>query len=193
MLRKTSDTKWTTAQNFTENAQVAIEPAKAAAYDICVKARDESGNIVNKYFTLNVIPKLENISKISATEITLNDTLTVDATATGGKGNYKYAVYYKKTSDKKWTTAQSFTDNSKTDVKFTEAANYDVCVKVMDGNGTIAKKYFTVTVKAAEKPTPDLTVNITQTGNTIIIELVINENVDSLDYTIHYKKISDTD
>ena len=191
--KKTSDTKWTTAQNFTENAQVAIEPAKAAAYDICVKARDESGNIVNKYFTLNVIPKLENISKISATEITLNDTLTVDATATGGKGNYKYAVYYKKTSDKKWTTAQSFTDNSKTDVKFTEAANYDVCVKVMDGNGTIAKKYFTVTVKAAEKPTPDLTVNITQTGNTIIIELVINENVDSLDYTIHYKKISDTD
>ncbi len=191
--KKTSDTKWTTAQNFTENAQAAIEPAKAAAYDICVKARDESGNIVNKYFTLNVIPKLENISKISATEITLNDTLTVDATATGGKGNYKYAVYYKKTSDKKWTTAQSFTDNSKTDVKFTEAANYDVCVKVMDGNGTIAKKYFTVTVKAAEKPTPDLTVNITQTGNTIIIELVINENVDSLDYTIHYKKISDTD
>ena len=77
------------------------------------------------------------------------------------------------------------------DIKFAEAANYDVCVKVKDSSGTIAKKYFTVSVNAAdEKPenTPDFSVNITRSGNIITIEISANGDSDSSEYAIYYKK-----
>ena len=189
--KKTSEKKWTTKQNFTDNAQVTIKPANATTYDICVKVMDSSGTIAKKYFTLSVTAKLENISEISAKEIELGNTLTVNAAATGGTGTYTYGVYYKKTSDEKWTTAQKFTDNAQLDIEFAEAADYDVCVKVKDSSGTIAKKYFTVSVNAAdEKPenTPDFSVNITRSGNIITIEISANGDSDSSEYAIYYKK-----
>ena len=110
--KKTSDKKWTTKQNFTDNAQVTIKPAHATTYDICAKVMDSSGTIVKKYFTLNVTAKLENTSEISAAAIYLGDTVTLNASATGGTGTYTYGVYYKKTSDAKWITKQNFTDNA---------------------------------------------------------------------------------
>ena len=50
--KRASDTKWTTKQDFAENATVSIKPTKAVNYDVCVKVKDTSGTIVKKYFTL---------------------------------------------------------------------------------------------------------------------------------------------
>ena len=109
--KKTSDTKWTTKQNFNTNAQIAVQPAKATTYDICVKVKDSSNAIVKKYFKVEVT-QFTNVSTLSATSINFGNTVTVNAKATGGTGNYQYAVYYKKTSDAKWTTKQDFNTKS---------------------------------------------------------------------------------
>ena len=55
--KKVSDTKWTQKQGFDTNDTVEIKPAYATDYQVCVKIKDENGNISKKYFDLTVQPK----------------------------------------------------------------------------------------------------------------------------------------
>ena len=144
--KKTSDTKWTTKQDFKDNTTVSVKPAKATTYDICVKVKDSDNTIVKKYFKVTVT-QLTNTSAISSESITLGSTVKVSCSATGGSEGYLYGVYYKKKSDTKWTTKQDFKTNTTVSVKPAKATTYDICVKVKDSTGTVAKKYFVVAVK----------------------------------------------
>ncbi|MBQ5561960.1 MAG: InlB B-repeat-containing protein, partial [Clostridia bacterium] len=144
--KKTSDTKWITKQNFKTNEKVTIKPAKATTYDICIKVKDGNGTTVKKYFKVNVT-QLINISTLSATSIKLGDTIQVSCFARGSTGFYQYAVYYKKTSDTKWTTKQNYSANYTASIKPAKATTYDICVKVKDNLNNESKKYFTVIVK----------------------------------------------
>lgn len=147
LYKKKTDTKWTTKQGFAENNTVDIKPASAVDYDVCIKVQDSKGTIVKKFFDLTVTQALASNSTISATSITKGQTVTVNCAATGGEAPYAYAVYYKKNADAKWTTKQNFTDNAEVIVKPANATTYDICVKVKDCTGTVAKQYFTVEVK----------------------------------------------
>ena len=106
LYKKKSDTKWTVKQDFGKNTAVSIKPAKAVNYDICVKVKDGNGNIAKKYFVLKVCDVLKNTSTVSAVQINLGSTVSVKASATGGAGNYTYAVYYRKAGTDKWTAVQ---------------------------------------------------------------------------------------
>ena len=145
--KKTSDSKWTKKQDFNENNVVSVKPAKATAYEICVKVKDESDTVVKKYFNVNVIDNsLKNTSTVSGSTVVLGKVVNVNMSATGGEAPYLYGVYYKKTSDTKWTTKQNFSSVSSTHVKPAKVAEYEICVKVKDNKGTVSKKYFRVTV-----------------------------------------------
>ena len=146
LYKQTSLSSWAKAQDFSENTSVTFKPAKAAAYDVCVKVRDETGKIEKKYFTVNVSEKLNNTSTISAAAVRQGASVTLKGSATGGAGNYTYAVYYKQKAQSKWTAKQSFSENSVVSVKPAQATDYDICIKVKDKDGTVAKKYFEVTV-----------------------------------------------
>ncbi len=147
LYKKKTDTKWTTKQNFAENNVVDIKPASAVDYDVCVKVKDSSGTVVKKFFDLSVIQALASSSTLSATSITKGQSVTVNCAATGGKTPYTYAVYYKKNADTKWTAKQDFKDNATVTIKPATTTNYDVCVKVKDADGTVAKQYFVLEVK----------------------------------------------
>ena len=55
VLYKTSSSdKWTTKQNYSSNSSVTLKPASKGTYSVCVKVKDNSGNISNKYFTITV-------------------------------------------------------------------------------------------------------------------------------------------
>ena len=146
VYKQKTQSKWTTAQAYKTNSTVTFKPAKATAYDVCVKVKDSNGTIVKKFFTVQVNAKLTNTSAISATEIKKGNTVTLNGSATGGAGNYTYAVYYKQKAQTKWTTKQDFDENSVVSVKPAKATDYDICIKVKEKDGTIAKKYFNVTV-----------------------------------------------
>ena len=90
--------------------------------------------------------RLKNISTISAEKIKKGDKITVNSSATGGAGDYIYAVYYKQKSQTKWTTKQDFNANSVVSIKPAKATDYEICVKVKDKDGTIAKQYFELKV-----------------------------------------------
>ena len=109
-------------------------------------ARKSTGKIVKKFFEVKVNAKLKNTSTISATTIKKGNTVTLNGSATGGMGGYTYAFLYKKKAETKWTTRQGYKDNSEILVRPYTNTDYDICIKVKDKDGTIAKKYFTVTV-----------------------------------------------
>ena len=144
--KKSSSTSWMKAQDYSTNSKVKIKPAKAVKYDILVKVKDSKGTVAKKNFTVNVTKELVNNSILSATTVKKGSSVTATAKASGGTGKYTYGVYYKKATSETWTTAQSYGTNTTVTIKPAAAVKYDVCVKVKDSLGNIAKKYFTVTV-----------------------------------------------
>lgn len=147
LYKKKSDKKWTVKQNYSTNDIIAIKPAKATDYDVCVKVKDGTGKIVKRFFEIHVNEKLKNTSDISETVIRKGNTVTVKGSATGGIGAYEYAVLYKKASESEWTVRQGYKENNEILVRPYTNTNYDICIKVRDIEGTVSKKYFSVTVR----------------------------------------------
>ena len=136
---------------------------------------------------------LANVSTISATEINLGETVTVNAKASGGIGAYTYAVLYKKTSESKWTNKQDFAANAKVSFKPTTATSYDVCVKVKDGRGTIEKQYFTVKVtSAALTNTSTVSAESIKLGETVTLNGSAKGGKSPYTYAFLYKKTSES-
>ena len=199
LYKKTTDTTWTTKQNFSSNSETSVLPSKAADYEICVKVKDADGVVAEKTFNVKVVSNqaaLENNSTIASDKVVLGNSLTVNAKATGGAGDYTYAVLYKKTTDTSWVTKQNFTTNTTVTVKPSNVATYDLCVKVKDADGTIVKKFFTfntvagvtntstVNGSAAEKSTISFGGNITMKGSA-------TGGTSPYTYAFYYKKCSE--
>lgn len=144
--KKADSENWSSMQTYSENSVVKITPNAATKYDICVKVRDSDGKVDKKYFSLEVSERLQNISEISAEEIKFGETVTTVNTAVGGTAPYTYAVYCKKTDSQTWSCVHTYNDNTETVIKPKAVTKYDVCVKVKDDSGTIAKKYMTFCV-----------------------------------------------
>ena len=89
---------------------------------------------------------LKNTSKLSSETALTNEAVTVICSAKGGQGEYKFDVCYKRADDVLWTVRQYMDANENVELSFTETGLHDVCVKAYDGEGTVAKKYFTVNV-----------------------------------------------
>lgn len=146
--KQTSQSKWTIKQDFNSNTSVSIKPSNATTYDVCIKVKDSAGTIEKKYFTVKVTNDKLNIdASISHVSASLGKTVTVDCSATGGTTPYQYAFYYKNSTVSSWTTVQNFSSKSSASFKPSAKGNYDVCAKVKDGSGTIAKVYFELTIK----------------------------------------------
>ena len=141
-----SSSKWTVSQTYDTNSEIIIKPKKAVPYDVCVKVKDSTGEIVKKYFTVKVNYNLVNISSISSDSVKVGGTLTIECDVIGNQNVCKYQVLYKQTSKSKWTVVQDYDANDIVTIKPSQAADYDICIKAQDKDGQLAKKYFTVTV-----------------------------------------------
>ena len=186
-----SASSWTTKQNYSTNATIKIKPASAEKYDISVKVKDSNGTIVKKSFTVNVFAPLKNTTTVSSTSIGYGGTFTVKAKATGGLGDYTYAVYYKKASATKWTTAQNYSSTKTVTIKPKYAEEYDVSVKVKDSRGVVAKKTFKIKVTKPTNTSKVASTTITL-GNTIDITCSATGGSGFYQYAVYYKKSSDT-
>ena len=121
-------------------------PKAATTYDVSVKVKDSNGTVVKKRFKISVT-KPENTSTVESENISLGESIRINCSATGGSGEYTYAVYYKRASADKWTTKQNYSANTSVSIKPAAKTTYNISVKVKDSLGNISKKYFDVTVK----------------------------------------------
>ncbi len=191
LYKKTSDTKWVTKQGFKENASVSVKPANAAIYDICAKVKDKNGTVEKKFFKLTVQKKLENLSSVSAETIQQGSAVTLQCSASGGSGYYNYAVYYKKTSDTKWTTKQGFKANSTVKITPAKVTTYDICVKVRDSENKEVKKYFKLNVTNAPlSNNSSVSSENIKIGESVTVKAVYSGGETPCKYAFYYKNIN---
>ena len=192
--KKTSDTAWKTAQAYGSSATMSFKPTDVGTYDVCTKVKDNKNDIAKQYFTVTVKKaSLVNKTTVSATTITLGKTATFKVTASGGTSPYSYGLYYKKTSDTAWKTAQAYGSSATMSFKPTAVGTYDVCSKVKDNKGNIAKQYFKITVNKTElvNKTTASSESITL-GKTATFKVTASGGTSPYSYGLYYKKTSDT-
>ena len=140
---------------------------------------------------LVAVPKLTNNSTISSTLISKGETVTVNAKADGGTGSYTYAVLYRKKTDKDWTVKQGYKANDEIVVKPAKDTEYDVCAKVKDSNGTVAKKFFTVKVNPKLQNNSTISKTAVRLGETVTLRAGGTGGVGKYTYAVLYKKLTD--
>lgn len=189
-FKKDYSSDWTVKQDFDENTEVTIKPAKATAYSVLVIAKDSRGKTSEKTFNIDVRGKLTNTSSLEKDEIYFGNDIVVNASAEGGMGDRTFAVYYKKTASDKWITAQNFSDNTSVSITPAAATTYNVVVKVKDSRGVVSRKAFTVTVNGMEN-TSTVTVDTGSDSdriNNIKVSCSTKGSIGDVQYAVYYKK-----
>ncbi len=195
IVYKTTDALgWETLQDYSANSSINFKPVKVGRYDIRVNVRDDNGTIATKDFSLEVnMTALENLSSLSAENITLGDTVNINAAAKGGTGEYKYQIVYKKNSAEKWSTIQAYNVNSAVTFKLSSAGTYDVCVKVKDTSNTEVKKFFTLYVADNKlKNYSTISASSIELGESVIVNAKATGSTGFYQYAFYYKKAADT-
>ena len=144
--KQSTATKWTTAQKYSENREVSFKPKHTGIYNVCIRAKDSDGHVTKKIFNITVNPTLKNTSEVSVNSIKLGKSVSVTAASTGGLGEKVYEVFYKNSTQTKWTKAQSYSSNTSITIKPKHTGKYTICVKAKDERGKAVKKNLTVEV-----------------------------------------------
>ena len=149
---------WKTLKGFSTTTSVKFTPAAEGDYEICIKAKDSYKTVSSQYFSLSV-KELKNNSSLSAETVKLGSTVTMKGAASGGNGSYSFAYLVQSPGSSNWQTLKDFSTAKSCSFKPAKTGTYNVCIKVKDITGTIAKNYMTLTVASktdAEKITDSL-------------------------------------
>ena len=131
---------------------------------------------------------LSNDSAILTKENKLGIPVRIKALASGGEGGYKYAVYYKRTSNSAWTTCSSWTEETDFSISPIAAVKYDICVKVKDKSGTVSKKYFTVNIENTFKNISSVSAESIDSGESVYVKAAAVGGLGDYQYAVYYKR-----
>ena len=192
--KKSTASSYTAAQTASTNSKVTIKPASAATYSILIRVKDGNSTVKSKSFQITVEKSNEftNTTTLSASTITLGQSITVKCSATGGTSPYQYSVLYKKASSSSYTSAQTYSTNTKVTIKPSAATTYDIYVKAKDQNGTYKGKSFKVTVKKSTELTNTTTLSATKItlGKSVTVKCSATGGTSPYQYSVLYKKSS---
>ena len=137
---------------------------------------------------INTVEILENLSSISNDEIITGDSITINADASGGKGNYNYAVWYRRSADTSWKTKQSYSANSTITFKPAYTGEYEISVGVRDGSGKVTKKYFTLKVNEVLQNISTISSKSIKFGSSVTINAKGYGGLGNYKYGVWYKR-----
>jgi len=118
--------------NSRESEKIMLRTIKSL-YEQLIRERYSS--------TVNGEYPLKNKSFISSNSVRLGEPVTVCLNAEGGTGKYKYDIFIRKKYEKGW---QQIDFQGESSVTYTPMhfALYELCVKAIDENNVVRKKYF---------------------------------------------------
>ncbi len=129
----------------------SIEVIDDSAFDGCKCTLGvEAGSYAAKFAEDKKMPfaaRFGNATTLTGDDIILGEIAVFRFDAGGGAGGYKYAVSYKKTSDKNYVTLQGYKATDGYIFEPKTKGTYDFCISVKDAKNNVKKKYFTVTVR----------------------------------------------
>lgn len=190
--KQNKQTTWSKVSDYSADTKVSVTPKSATSYTIRVKAKDESGKIVNKDIPLSVTKKLTNTSSLSANSINFGSSVNVNCSSVGGTGKAEYAVYYKQDSQSTWTKVKDYSSSTTASVKPKAVTSYTIRIKAKDSSGKIANKDLPLTVRKKS----DLKNQSTLSASSITLRKSVNVNCLSSngtgisEFAVYYKQNS---
>ncbi len=193
-FKQADSSSWTLkGSEYGTATKVTVKPSVVKYYDIKVAVKDNSGTVATRQFSVQVKTpsSLVNNSSLNAATINLGDTIVINGAASKGTGSYKYAYYFKQSSNSDWTLkGTEFGTATTMTVKPSLAKNYDILVKVKDSSGTVVSKQFTVIVNAAALTNNSTVSSSITLGSTINIKGVASGGTAPYKYSYYYKQAS---
>ena len=157
-----------TAHKFSTEWTIDVEPTYTSE-----GSKSHHCTVCGAKTDITSIPKLlnplVNTSTISAVNITLGDSITLTAKATGGTAPYKYRYFCKPEGSSSWAALTETTTNSSFTKKPAKAISYQFAVKVADASGKVVTKYFTVKVNPAFTNTSTISATNIKLGDSITL------------------------
>ena len=140
-----------------------------------------------------VIEPLVNNSSISAENVSTGTAVTVTGAAQGGTAPYKYAYYFKRSTNSKWNVVGTeFGSKTTATVTPTAAAVYDVKVIVKDSDGTTAEKIFQITAQSAPTNLSYINSEKVQIGDDIRVTGAAQGGSGGYKYAFYFKRSANT-
>ncbi len=202
--KKSTDSTWTRAYTtpagnaYTKNTSVSFKPTTAGTYNVRINAKDDKGTVVAKELRVTVTAALTNKSTVSATTVKAGTEVTMTGKATGGTSPYKYAYYYKKSTDSTWTRAyttpagNAYTKNTSVSFKPTTAGTYNVRINAKDDKGTVVAKELRVTVTAALTNKSTVSATTVKAGTEVTMTGKATGGTSPYKFAYYYKKSTDS-
>ena len=179
---------YSTLRGFGEEGAVQFTPAKIATYNVRTKVKDETGTTVSKDFEVTVTPApLENTTTVDKTTVEFGSSALVSLASKGGVDPKEYAVYYKLSSAKYYSTLQAFGTNTRVEFKPSAIAEYNVRTKVQDEDGKTAVKDFNVEVVAPLENTSALSDTEITIGNKVTVNCSSKGGAAPVQYAVYTK------
>ncbi len=186
-FKKGTATTYTRLKDYSTASVYTFKPVSAAKYTLLVKAKDSRGSVAAKTLTLTVSKKLANTSKISASKITLGNTVKITGSASGGTAPYRYAFYFKKGTAKSYTKLKDYSTTNTYTFKPLSAAKYTILVKVKDKRGAVYNKLLTLTVTQPLTNKSTISSSSIKLGQQVTIKTATVGGTSPYQYQVLYK------
>ena len=191
-FKRSTNTSWNaigTAYDGTTSA--TFTPSAKASYNIKVNVKDSQGFIAAKTFTVTACD-LENTSSVSSSRVGAGNTVTINGGAKGGSGSYKYAFYFKRSTNTSWNLlGTAFGTDTKASFKPTSAAVFNVRIIAKDSNNAVSVKTLSVTATDLENLS---VVNYSKVGagTTVTIKGKASGGKTAYKYAFYFKRSANT-
>lgn len=189
-FKHADSTKFTVSQAYGTNQTVSVKPGKTGIYTIRVNVKDSRGIVSAKDFEVKVNKALENHSAVSAEEIVLRDTVTVNAAAEGGIAPYTYKVSFKHADSASFTVKQNYSSNPTVAVKPGKAGDYLIRVYAKDSKGTVVTKDISVTVNKQLANLSSIVEEDILLGDYVMMDAAAEGGLGAYTYDFKYKNSS---
>ena len=145
--------------------------------------------------TVTVLSDLENSSYLGSASVYTDTPVTIYGKASGGTAPYKYAFYYKRSTNTKWNVIGTEFGSAES-VTFTSgnAADFDIKVIAKDSSGAKAEKLLSlrVTENQSFKNTSWINTEIAQIGNDVRVTGAAEGGEGSYTYAFYFKRSSNS-
>ena len=176
------------------NASCSYKPTSAGTVTIKVTASDSSGKTASENASLTVKAGLSATLSLSANSITLGNTATIKAAASGGSGNYKYSYYVIVPGNSDYTTLSSNSTSASYAYKPTKAGTHNIKITVSDDSGHSVSRTTSLSVTSVEALKNNSTISATTInfGSKVTLKGAASGGTSPYKYAFYYKKTTET-
>ncbi len=153
--------------------------------------RSQSGWIALDYARkISTSSKPTANTSISASSVSIGDSVTLKISATGGTTPYQYAYYYRMNANDSWKTIKGPSSSTSVTYKPSKVGTYEIAIKVIDANNQADRQYHQLTVKNALKSKSSMSTSTINLGKSVTLKCQGLYGTPDYEYAYYYREKS---